>query len=319
MCQPIHNGIPHHPSGVRKIFVREEASKDLKQNTIQDIPKWFLHGIGFGWIWEFQTIIFWENIGNLQASTIQQTRTFITSRKQPPAVMTFLGGLGALATPSRKGTSSNNWTKFKNPWHSIRLVGYGCFIDILTLHYDNPYMTEWYNPQRGFWSLLKRTIAKVTGLLLRHDRHHHKGAFDNLKRKGCLFCSMALVSPCTQYLNRCHSSVKIPLKEWNGQQTKSYSIQNCQSLFQLAPLIFPPQFFMHFSPIARLPSIHPWPKSDPSVPWMHRDPTHRQSLLHLEGPRNDGDILTNTPGTTAIHQCPPKLITSFWRISNQQN
>ena len=98
---------------------------------------------------------FWENIGNLQASTIQQTRTFITSRKQPPAVMTFLGGLGALATPSRKGTSSNNWAKFKNPWHSIRLVGYGCFIDILTLPYDNPYMTEWYNPQQGFWSLLK--------------------------------------------------------------------------------------------------------------------------------------------------------------------
>ena len=31
------------------------------------------------------------------------------------------------------------------------------------------------------------------------------------------------------------------------------------------------------------------------------------------GGRNDRDV-TNTPSTMAIHQCPPKLITSFWRI-----
>ena len=48
MCQPIHNGIPHHPSGVRKIFAREEASKDLKQNTIQRL---FQNGLARDRIW----------------------------------------------------------------------------------------------------------------------------------------------------------------------------------------------------------------------------------------------------------------------------
>ena len=59
-----------------------------------------LHGIGFGWIWEFQTIIFGENIRNLQASTIQH---------YPPCVsLSEITSAGSFSRPAPSSHHENS-------------------------------------------------------------------------------------------------------------------------------------------------------------------------------------------------------------------